>query len=290
MAEPENPEVLSFRTLAAPGTIVGIEMLQTAPYVELRLIKFEHPGNPRRPRILFIAGWVSLIEGWGEVLREMTRDFSVYYLETREKISSRVGAKVSFSVDAIGRDIVRAIDMLGFEDTSYIFFGSSLGATAILDSTRHLTRRPRCLILVSPNAEFRVPRIWKIIVGAFYPPLYALIKPSVKWYLRTFRLDLESDHEQYEKYCRALDAADPAKLKPGVLSLARYTVWPLLNDIPYSSLIIGASKDKLHEPYKLKKIVEILPAAVYVDLETNKRTHSREMVEHIRTYLRDHCK
>ena len=103
-------------------------------------------------------------------------------------------------------------------------------------------------------------------------------------------MDLESDHEQYEKYCRALDAADPAKLKPGVLSLARYTVWPLLNDIPYSSLIIGASKDKLHEPYKLKKIVEILPAAVYVDLETNKRTHSREMVEHIRTYLRDHCK
>jgi pimeloyl-ACP methyl ester carboxylesterase len=290
MTEPENSEILSLRELASSGTNVVIEMLPTAPHVELRLIKFEHPGNPVRPRILFIAGWVSLIEGWGEVLQEMTRDFSVYYLETREKISSRITTKVSFSVDAIGHDIVNAVDALMLEDASYIFFGSSLGATVILDATRHLKRRPRCLVLVSPNAEFRVPLIWRIIVGSFYPPLYTLIKPSVKWYLRKFRLDLESDHEQYEKYCRALDAADPAKLKPAVLALAQYAVWPVLRDIPYPALIIGASKDKLHEPDNLKKIVEMLPDAVYVDMETNKRTHSREMVGHIRTYFRDHCK
>jgi homoserine acetyltransferase len=86
------------------------------------------------------------------------------------------------------------------------------------------------------------------------------------------------------------DAADPAKLKPAVLALAQYAVWPVLRDIPYPALIIGASKDKLHEPDNLKKIVEMLPDAVYVDMETNKRTHSREMVEHIRTYFRDHCK
>ena len=41
----------------------------------------------------------------------------------------------------------------------------------------------------------------------------------VKWYLGKFRLDLENDMAQYEKYCNALDAADPRKLKPAVTML-----------------------------------------------------------------------
>jgi len=289
MKKPEPVISEDFQSFAVPGTEVSVEMLDVAPGVELRLITFRHPENHDRFKIVFIAGWVSLIQGWQEVLREMTRDFTVYYLETREKISSRIKGKVPFTVDAMGNDIARAIETLDLADGSYILFGSSLGATTILDCSRFIRRKPGCLILISPNAEFRVPRIWKIIVGSFYPPLYALIKPSVKWYLRTFRLDLESDYQQYEKYCRALDAGDPGKLKPAVLALAKYQVWDILHEIPYPTLVIGASKDKLHEPENLKKIVKMLPHAQYVDMETNKQTHSREMVDQVRRFHIKHC-
>ena len=116
---------------------------------------------------------------------------------------------------------------MGLSD--YVLFGSSLGATAIIDCYRSLKKKTSVAWFLSrPNAVFRVPRSWKVIVTLFYAPLYALIRPSVKWYLRTFRLNVQADAAQYEKYCEALDAADPRKLKKAVMSVWSYEVWGTL--------------------------------------------------------------
>jgi pimeloyl-ACP methyl ester carboxylesterase len=269
----------------APGAHFNEEMIATAANVSLRIITFTPPLQNRQPVVLFVAGWVSLIKGWREVLKEMTKDFKIYYIETREKISSKVKGKVDYSVEAIGKDIVYLIDYYQLRSKEYLLFGSSLGATTIIDCFRFLSQKPRCLILIGPNAVFRVPKGWLAFIKVFYPGLYFSFKPVVKWYLKTFRLDVKSDYEQYEKYCDALDAGDPWKLKKAVLSLCKYKIWGLLPDIKVPTLIVGASKDKLHEPENLKRIVSLLPSAHYIDLETNKKTHSREMVEKMRQYL-----
>ena len=112
-----------------------------------------------------------------------------------------------------------------------------------------------------------------------------MLKPFIKWYLKTFRLDIKSDYAQYAKYCRALDAADPWKLKKAALAFSRYEVWNLLESIEYPSLIVGASKDSRHEPENLKRMVAMMPHATYLDMETNKNTHSKTLVEEMRKYL-----
>jgi pimeloyl-ACP methyl ester carboxylesterase len=269
----------------APGASFKEEVIPTAPNVSLRVITFTPATKSNQPKIVFVAGWVSLIKGWKEVLQEMTGEFEVYYIETREKISSQVKGKVEYSVEAIGKDIVYIIGHLGLKSNEYVLFGSSLGATTIIDCYRFLPCHPLCLILIGPNAVFRVPQGWLAFVKIFYPPLYFSFRPVVKWYLKTFRLDVESDYEQYEKYCDALDAGDPWKLKKAVLTLSKYEIWDFLADIKSPALIVGASKDKLHEPENLKKIVSLLPNAEYIDLETNKQTHSRAMVHKMRNYL-----
>jgi homoserine acetyltransferase len=98
-------------------------------------------------------------------------------------------------------------------------------------------------------------------------------------------LDIENDYAQYEKYCHALDAADPWKLKKAALAFSRYTVWDILKTIEYPILIIGASKDILHEPVNLHKMVKMMRNATYLDMETNERTHSEEMVKKMRKYI-----
>jgi pimeloyl-ACP methyl ester carboxylesterase len=96
---------------------------------------------------------------------------------------------------------------------------------------------------------------------------------------------LKTDYDQYKKYSDALDAADPWKLKKGVLKLAKYEVWGILEKISIPALIIGASKDSLHEPENLKMMTTMLPNATYIDLETNKQTHSREMIRRMKGFL-----
>jgi len=275
----------NLKSICATGTTYKEEMISTSDQVSLRVITFSGPAERNKPDIVFVAGWVSLIEGWKEILSELTREYRVFYIESREKISSQIKGRVGFDVDSVGNDVVKIINHFGLKNDQYLLLGSSLGATAILDCYHKIPQKPKCLVLIGPNAEFRVPLTWKIIVKSFYPGLYKLIKPSVKWYLRTFRLNIETDYEQYEKYSRALDAGDPWKLKSAVLALAKYQVWDILSTVTCPTLLIGASKDKLHEPENLKRIVEMVSNAQYVDMETNKQTHSKPMITHLNTFI-----
>jgi len=249
-----------------PGASYRDERIVLSPEINLRLITFTPAEKTMSPPVIFVAGWISLMKGWKEVLREMTRDFTVYYVETREKISSQMKGRVEYGVEDIAGDIVLLVDRLNVQSGSYILMGSSLGATAILESYRSLSKKPHSLVLIGPNAAFRVPTTWKVIVTLFYPALYALIRPSVKWYLMTFRLNVRADRAQYEKYCDALDAADPWKLKKAVRSVWSYEVWSILKSVDCPTLIVNASKDKLHEPEILKRITATIPNATDIDL------------------------
>lgn len=275
----------NFKDYCADGTSFKEEMISVSENVSLKLITFIPPIKNNNPEIVFIPGWISMMKGWQSVLLEMTKDFTVYYLETREKISSQVFGKAEYSVEAIGYDIIKLLELLSLKEKAFVLLGSSLGATAIIDCCKDLKVKPKCLVLIGPNAEFIIPWWGVIIIKCFYPPMYNFIKPYIKWYLKTFRLDIKHDAEQFEKYSGVLDYADPMKLKQAALSVCKYSVWNLLDKINYPTLILGGSKDKLHEPENLKRIVSSLKNATYVDMQTNKGTHSREVVDEIRKYL-----
>ena len=271
----------------AQGTRRKEEMIPVSEQVSLRVITFKPPEPSSNPPVVFVPGWITLMEAWKDVLREMTKDFTIHYIETREKISSSVKGKVPYTVDALGQDVIDFVSRLGFKDHGYVLFGSSLGATVLLDCSMKITQKPKCLVLVGPNAVFRMPFFGRFFIHMVYPPAYGMIKWFVKWYLRTFRLNVKNDYAQYKKYCNNLNAADPWKLKRAALEFSKYEVWNLLPEIILPTLIIGASKDKLHEPENLKRMVSLLPNVQYIDLETNKGTHSPEMVQAVRRYLSD---
>jgi pimeloyl-ACP methyl ester carboxylesterase len=271
--------------LCAPGTKVKEEMIKVSPQVKLRIVTFTPEKANNNPTVLFVAGWITLIKAWENVLKEMTKDFEVIYVETREKISSQVKGKVDYGVEDIGQDIVALVDHFNLKDQNYILFGSSLGATSILESCLFLKIKPLCLVLIGPNAVFRVPKFGKVIIRIFWPRLYIILKPFIKWYLKNFRLDVKNDFAQYEKYCNNIDAADPWKLKKAAIKLSKYEVWGFINKIDIPALIVGASKDTLHTPENLHRMVEKMPSVTYLDLETNKLTHSAKMVEEMRKYI-----
>jgi pimeloyl-ACP methyl ester carboxylesterase len=218
-------------------------------------------------------------------MQDMTRDFTIHYVDTREKASSRITGKTDYGVEAVARDIVRIVAHYGLRSGKYVLIGSSLGATAGIDALRSLPEQPLCLALVGANARFRVPLWGRILVTLFPPRLYLIIKPFIKWYLRHFRLDPEHGRIQYEKYSQNLDAADPWKLRKACLALAGYQIWDYLPLVKVPTLVFGASKDTLHEPDNIVKIMEGIEGSAYRDLQTNERTHSAEMVAQLRRFL-----
>ncbi len=284
MTDPEFQKEVLF-DYCAPGTKFTEEMVDISENVSLRAVKFTPPEKSQFPTVLFIPGWISLMKGWQQVLKEMTKDFNIIYVETREKITSRVKNTKDFSVEAIADDLVKLVEIFNLKEKEYLMFGSSLGGTAILESYKNLTNKPLCFALLGPNAVYRMPQWGKILVRVFWVRLYPGFKHFVKWYLKNFRLDIEHDYKQYEKYANALDTADPKKLKPGALALAQYEVWDILKDIDLPVLIVGATKDLLHEPENLIKMDKMLPNSTWLDMETNTLAHGPELVVEIRKYL-----
>jgi hypothetical protein len=177
--------------LCAPGTKYSTEYIKINDNVSLKLRTFIPAKKTTNAPILFVPGWISLIVGWKNVLKEITKDFVVYYIETREKISSRITGEIEYGVEEIGDDIINIISFLKLEDNNYILLGSSLGATAILESCHLFEKKSTCLVLVGPNAIFRVPKLGMGLIYIFPPPLYLFMKPIVKWYLRNFQLGCE---------------------------------------------------------------------------------------------------
>ena len=268
----------------APGTTWRQQWLTLSTGVALRVVSF-YPQIPRQPfPVVLVPGLVSVMLTFKNILISLTKHFVVHYVETREKSSSIILQKASFDVETMGRDIAEVVSKLDLGEKQYILFGASLGATAIIDGYRHLARKPFCLVLLEPNAVFDYPA-WSLAVIRVGAPFYSVLKPIAKWYLRKFRVNTREDYEMYRISSRALDAADPYKLRDTILAISSYQIWDRLASVQAPSLVVCASKDKFHRREDIAKIVSLLNDCTYLDLETHEHTHGKEFGKYFEQFV-----
>ena len=274
------------------STTVKEYMIDISDGVSLKIIDFT-PRNVSqgKPVILFVAGWISLISGWKDVLKVLTAEHRVIYIESREKQSSAVPdvKKVSFSMERLKLDLGEIIEKVIPPSGKFILAGSSLGASAILEYCGSEKQKSLSAVLISPITEFRFPKILGTVIPALHPSLYFSIKPVIKWYLRNFRLDKKNSREQVEKYENTLDCADPYKLKANALALRNYVLLNRVNKINVPCFFIGATTDTLHSTENIKRLLKIIPDSTYIELKSNMETHSekagRVIVEYIQSEI-----
>lgn len=267
-----------------PGTQCQTYMLRTEENVSLRVIHF-CPGTPSPyPPLVMVVGLATVIESFKAIIVELTRDFDVYYVETREKSSSQLSGKVRFDMETVALDIVSVIKMLNLSTKPYVLFGYSYSVPVIIEAYHYLEVKPQCLLLLSPTPSFHYPS-WSLFLIQFAVPLYGVLKPTAKWYIRNFVINRKEDHEMYLISSRVLDRADPWKLKSAILAVAGYKVWNKLDAIDCSTLIVDTSMDGMHRHEDIVRLARAIKQSTYIDLENNKRTHGAELVHVIRNYL-----
>lgn len=269
---------------AAPGTSVAAEMVATRPNVSLRCIRFTPALRQSPITIVFVPGWTSLLNSWRYFLPILTSTFPLIYIETHEKPTSILTPPYDLSVSAISDDIVRLIDYFDVPDHRYALVGSSLGATTILEAAPHLPRYPLCLALILPNAYFPVPLytpLLRVIPSALLPPL----KRLVQWAVLRFKIDPEDPGHQ-EQFIAAVTAADTTKLKLSALAIHRYRLdLSRLSAISYPSLVVGASKDRIHVQSAILDVAKALSASEYHDLSTFTASHGTAAAHLVVSYI-----
>lgn len=263
-----------------PEGITAKELyIKVSDGVELKVFDFTPlEYDPARPVVVFVAGWISLISGWKDVLNVLTPNYRTLYIETREKISARLPKRkgIDFSIERMGQDIGEILKEMLSEDQNFYFVGSSMGSTAILDFLSLNKARPRQSFLISPICKFEIPAWALTLAKVVHPGFYSAIRPIAKWYLRNFRLDKKNEPEQVTKYEGTIDAAEPKRLKATTLAISSYSLWEKLEHLKSPVCIIGAKTDTLHSINELEKMVKCIPSARLELMQSNKETHSEK--------------
>ncbi len=267
----------SIQACTDPKVTVTEEYFETGDGVRLRLIDFIPPhGDDRSPIIIFVAGWISMISAWEEVLRVLTPRFRTLYIETREKKSALIdwGQSPDFSIERMTRDLGEILEGRIPAGRPFCLAGSSLGSTVILEYLAWNLRHPLLTIVIAPNAEFGLPR-WFYPVVRFLPPVaYGAVKGLVKWYLRTYHVDSVREREQAKKYEASLDEADPRRLKASAMTMKGYSLWPKLEKITDPVIIVAAKTDTLHGIEAMQQMTDRIGKAQLEVMESNRETHS----------------
>jgi pimeloyl-ACP methyl ester carboxylesterase len=276
----------NFSAYCAPQTTWATQFIKTSANISLRVITFTPSANANLPPIVLIPGLAGVIDSFKDLLVELTSTHTVYYVETREKGSAKVSSPVGFSVADIAADIPAAIQALGLADKVYVMISYSLAASgsAVLLANKMLN--PELAVLVQPSASFPWPR-WLLALTWVGVPLYGVIKPFVKWYMRNFTIDINEDREIYEINCRNLDQANPKRLATTVRAMARFSIWESLPKIEATCLVIGASKDSFHSHNEALSISKAIRGCKYVDLVDSRRSHSKEVALVIEKLVKD---
>jgi pimeloyl-ACP methyl ester carboxylesterase len=268
-----------------PQARVSKSMFEAGEHVSLQVTKFDTLSGSESMPIVMVTGLATLIESFRHVVDELTKDFPLFFFESREKSSSKLSGEAAFDIGSMGRDLAGYIESAGFKEGEYLLMGYSLGATVIMDGYRYLARKPRCLILLEPTPAFHYP-VWSILLIRYFGVrFYTQLKSIAKWYLGRFHINKQEDNEMAVISSQSLDNADPRKLTSVILAIAGYEVWDQLGYIDCPALVVGTSKDGLHNMGEIMRLTSSLKYGSYKDLETNLRTHSRELGEVIRDYL-----
>lgn len=282
---------MSLDPLGVPGATLTERFVPVEEGVGLRVLSW----TPERPSgaapVLFVAGWVSAVEGWLDLLRALAPTRPVHYLETREKRSARMApgfrlTPAALTIDRMAEDVRRVWAALGLEGA--VVMGSSLGASVLLEAMKGGRLAPRAAFLVGPNVRFRYPW-WGHLVIRLPSPLYHLVKHPILFYLRHFRVDARREPEQMRRYEATILGAHPARIRLSAIAFSRYEAWPELGTIGVPVGVAYASSDVLHGEADVARLVEALPRGERVPCPSNKHMHSAALARDLDAFLAAHA-
>ena len=188
-------------------------------------------------------------------------------------------------MDDFSTDLAIVTERLFNNGNQYVIFGYSMGAAIVMDGFPKMKHKPLSLILLSPTASFEYPKWSLFLMRHSLWMKSGWMKWVGKWYMGRFVVNRKEDPDMYAISMKAIDSADPPKVKKTILAIHDYKIWDKLEKIKCKTLVVATSKDGIHVKDEVEKIAAMIPGAEYLDLETNDRTHGPEMSKLVMGFL-----
>ncbi|MFW9852580.1 MAG: hypothetical protein ACFFDS_06540 [Candidatus Thorarchaeota archaeon] len=265
--------------------LADFDQIQVSDGSFLRILKTKAKRINEITNVLFLVpGWGTIPLGWDDFLIDIMTDFDIFYLETREKDSSLLNKETKHDLDRCSSDIKDVVEFLNINQRRLVIMGSSFSTPIIAHALATGKIKPKLGVLVGPAIKFKPPPMFMFLTALIPGRFITILKPIGKLWVKFFKSE---DEVQAAKYYRVLKEADPVKWKRVGRNFPKLHFSELYKKIPVKMLIVDETTDKMHETEQTQKVASFIEDCIYIDLETNRNTHSSPMATAIRNCLRN---
>ncbi|MDP6906408.1 MAG: alpha/beta hydrolase [Candidatus Thalassarchaeaceae archaeon] len=272
--------------LGSPDCDIQSQNIRASGEFSLQVYTFTPKKKSSKSPVIFVAGWASVMDGWAPLLSKWVECRTIHYVETREKRSAQVSKSLrprDFSMVCHTNDLECIAKHIGKEE-EILWFGSSLGATAILEGFLDEKIAGKGAFLIAPNAKFKFPT-WMVPLTMApwwcYAPLIRVGLIYLKWRL--------NEPAQYVRYKRTLTQAHLLRLKRSLQANRKYKLTMDLDKISFPVAICAAESDTLHEDGAAHRIANNLGNGVIVNVPSNQYAHEADLIKDIDNWEKLHC-
>jgi pimeloyl-ACP methyl ester carboxylesterase len=246
----------------AGGTIVCYRIEAAAAATASR-----SPESVRPLPVLFLPGWGGIIEGFDEVIEAVEDDVDLYYLETREKETSRLAPEAGFTMADYAADVAAAVGELGLDARGYVLMGSSFGASVALQALAPPPAGadlcPAATVLFEPMPKLWMSALLVRVLAAVEPlGLIAVLKPLLTGVV----LAGMRQPVQRRRAALVIRRADTAKWRKAALAMLRWRIFDITGGIKKPVAVIRATGDRFHEESVYPAIAAALPRGELFDI------------------------
>ncbi len=211
--------------------------------------------------MLFVPGWGTTPQGFLEVIEEIARHGELVYLETREKLSSRMDSSAPFDMDAMAQDVEAAVVRFRLPERHGVLLATCWGSSVVLHARATGLCRLPTVVCHDPMHRIWAPR-WLLRFGAPFLPwrLLALLRPLIKPAI-LHGMEGPVQRRRTEQF---IDGADTRKWRRAAVSVQDWSLFPLLSAVPDEVFITNGSGDKIHDASQYPRIAQALPRGRFV--------------------------
>ena len=247
------------------------ELYVPVPEAQIRVFHSQPAGGSRRRPIVLVPGWGTIPQGFQSFYEAVHGQAELFYLETREKNSSRVrGRKPDMSIGRSARDIQAALEALGLAGRDFVLLGACWGASMILEGLMEGVLEAPTVILADP-----MHTLWfsKWVLRWISPMLPAAAVRLIRPVLRQAMLGDMEDTVQKQRTFAFVNSADIWKWKKSAEAAREFELYGRLAAVKGECFVINGTADKVHDQSHYPRIARELPGGrfLYVPVDESRR-------------------
>jgi hypothetical protein len=250
---------------------------------ELRVF-YHKPKEPlsKRP-VVFVPGWGVIPSGFNDLYEVLIDEVEFYYIETREKCSSRMNKKkVSFTMTQKAKDVQDVLNFLNLsKHGDFILAGPCWGAAIILQGLLDgLYADVPTIITADPMHKLWFPKA--ILNLAKFIPTFVvkLIRPILK-YLFLKDMDEEVQKQRAEDF---VDNAELWKWKRAAYHVRDFELFGKLDGISREVFVFNGATDKIHDQICYPRMAKEIPKGRFFFMNADEADRERILALFLREF------